>query len=119
MPLHHKKWAAKMHEDCEVESCSFLMYLSNLEFSKECIDQLLLHTNQQNGKRQGWDYLATFWEWYYNSDLNHWILIVASVTSRASIVEYHVREGKVGAATDLLLKDYVNPGKGLNPLFRE
>jgi hypothetical protein len=106
MPLRHKKWASRMHADCEIESCSFLMYLSNFEFSEERIDRLLSHTDRQNGKRQGWDYLATFWERYYDPDLKRWILIVASVTSQGSIKEYHMREGKVGTATDLLSTAY-------------
>jgi hypothetical protein len=106
MPSRQAQWAAQMHPECSIESCSFLMYISDFEFSEESIDRLISHTDRQNGKRHGWDYLATFWEWYYDSNLNRWVLIVASATSRSSIEEYHTREGKVGLATNLLLKDY-------------
>jgi hypothetical protein len=106
MPLRKEKWAAQMHPDCDIESCNFLIYISEFEFSAESIDRLISHTDGQNGKRHGWDYLATFWEFYFDSTLCRWILMVASVTSRGSIEEYHTREGKVGNATDLLMKNY-------------
>ena len=106
MPLRQEQWAGRMNSKSEIESCSFLLYLSDFEVRKDHIDRLLSHTDRQNGKRIGWDYLATFWEQYFDDDLSRWVMIVASVTTRVSIEEYHTREGIVGNATDLLLKNY-------------
>jgi hypothetical protein len=106
MPFRQEKWAALMHQDCDIESCSFLMYISDFEFAQESVDRLISHTDRMNGKWHGWDYLATFWESYFDDDIRRWVLIVASATSRSSIEAYHVREGKVGKATDILLKAY-------------
>jgi hypothetical protein len=60
MPLRHEKWAARIHQDNEIESCSFLMYVSNFQFCQDRTNRLVLHTDGQNGKKKGWDYLATF-----------------------------------------------------------
>ena len=44
----------------------------------------------------------------FDGDLRRWVMIVASVTTRVSIEEFHRRKGIVGNATDLLLKNYAS-----------
>jgi hypothetical protein len=38
MPSRHERCASMMHPQCEIESCSFLMYLSDFDFTQESID---------------------------------------------------------------------------------
>jgi hypothetical protein len=101
-----REWGGSVAEGNCIESCSFLMYTSEFSFSKDSIDRLVSHVDKGNGRKEGWDWLATFWEQYYDSTLHRWVLIVLSATTRTSIEEYYTRKGCIGRATDLLIQKY-------------
>jgi hypothetical protein len=106
MPRRQIEWAGKIVDGNCVESCSFLIYYSEFTFSKDAVDKLMSHVDKGNGKRKGWDWLATFWEQWFDQDLRRWVLFVCSATSRASIEEQYMREGCIGYATNELIRRY-------------
>jgi hypothetical protein len=106
MTDREREWGGSVAEGNCIESCSFLMYTSEFSFSKDSIDRLVSHVDKGNGRKEGWDWLATFWEQYYDSTLHRWVLIVLSATTRSSIEEFYTRKGCIGRATDLLIKKY-------------
>jgi hypothetical protein len=106
MPSRQEEWAGQAGEGNCVESCSFLIYISDHPFSKEGCDKLQPHVDKGNGRKAGWDWLATFWEEFFSEELGRWFLFVVSATSRRSIEEHNDRKGCIGFATDELLDRY-------------
>jgi hypothetical protein len=106
MPTHQQEWSGTVAEGNCVESCSFLMYTSEFGFLKDATDRLISHVDRGNGKKPGWDWLATFWEQYFDENIRRWVLIVVSATTRSSIEEYHARQGCIGNATNILIEKY-------------
>ena len=106
IPHRETEWGGKVVDGNCVESCSFLIYYLEFTFSKDAVDKLMSHVDKGNGKRKGWDWLATFWEQWFDEELRRWVLFVCSATSRASIEEQYKREGCIGYATNELIRRY-------------
>jgi hypothetical protein len=106
MPDRQIEWGGRVVAGNCIESCSFLIYISDHSFSKESCDKLKPHVDKGNGVMPGWDVLATFWEEFFCADIGRWILFVVSATTRRSIEDHNERKGCIGFATDEILRRY-------------
>jgi hypothetical protein len=80
MPSRQEEWAGQAGEGNCVESCSFLIYISDHPVSKEICDKLQPYVDKGNSKKAGWDWLATFWEEFFCKDIGRWFLFIVSAT---------------------------------------